>query len=315
MRTPSPLPRQLRNRAFTLAQAQGLGVSRRRLDASDVRRVIGPVFFHGPGEPDLHSVLQCLVRLYPGIWASHLTAALLHEFWLPPRFQRPGDVHVSRARSQPQVKLSGLVCHRPMVLDSEVSTLHGVPISTPARTWLDLAAQLEHDALVVVGDQLVRFPRWGHELQFDRWSTQEQLAGLLAAHPNLPGTARARAALQDIRVGSDSPPETMLRLALIRSGLPEPELQVRLDPADKKSPEADLGYRRYRIGIQYDGEHHRTPEQQASDNWRDGHFDRARWRYFKFGREDLRTSFVRACHLIREAIGQAQIIAVPGSDA
>ncbi|WP_149955154.1 hypothetical protein [Zafaria cholistanensis] len=273
------------------------------------------MFFHGPGEPDLRAVLECLVGLYPGIWASHLTAALLHEFWLPPRFRRPGDLHISRARKQPQVKLSGLVCHRPLVLDGEVSTLQGIPVSTPARTWLDLAGTLEHDALVVLGDQLVRLPRWGRELQFERWSTPGQMAELLTAHPNVPGTARARAALKDVRVGSDSPPETMLRLALVRSGLPEPELQVRLNPADRNSPEADLGYRRYRIAIQYDGEHHRTPAQQASDNRRDGYFDRARWRYFKLGREDLRTSFTRACQLIREAIVEAQGDAVPGLNA
>ena len=72
-----------------------------------------------------------------------------------------------------------------------------------------------------------------------------------------------------MRVGVDSPRETRLRLALVDAGLPEPEVQCRLDPSNRHAPTVDLGYRPWRLALQYEGEHHRTAEQQARDVLRD----------------------------------------------
>jgi len=102
-----------------------------------------------------------------------------------------------------------------------------------------------------------------------------------------------------------SGPETKLRLALVAAGLPEPQLQVRLDPDDRWSPEADLGYRRLRIALQYEGASHRTPDQLRRDNRRDAQVDKARWRYLKFDSADLFDGFARACREVREALRQA----------
>ncbi|GAA3673224.1 hypothetical protein GCM10023081_09510 [Arthrobacter ginkgonis] len=214
------------------------------------------------------------------------------------------------------LRLHGTVCHRLAVHPGEVQTVlppldgpfeaTGLRIATPARTWLDLAALLPFEDLVAVGDQVVRIPRARFEGRIDPWATPAGLSRLLDAHPNFTGIRTARAALKDVRVGSDSPPETKLRLALVRSGLPEPELQVRLDPEDQWSPEADLGYRHFRVAIQYEGASHRTPEQLRRDNRRDAQFDKARWRYLKFDSADLFDGFARACREVREALCQAQ---------
>jgi hypothetical protein len=63
--------------------------------------------------------------------------------------------------------------------------------------------------------------------------------------------------------------------ALTDAGLPEPELQVQIVPGDSYSPAADMGYRRHRMAIQYDGGHHLTREQQSRDNRRDEAFNSA----------------------------------------
>jgi hypothetical protein len=94
-----------------------------------------------------------------------------------------------------------------------------------------------------------------------------------------------------MRVGADSYPETFLRLAMLDAHLPEPELQVRLDPSNPWSPTADLGYRRFRIALQYDGEHHRSREQQSRDNRRDEAFISAGWSYFKVNADDMDEGF------------------------
>jgi hypothetical protein len=153
-----------------------------------------------------------------------------------------------------------------------------------------------------VGDQLVRQPRPGLEDRIEPWSTLPQLNEMMQRHPKLKGIVKAREAAELVRPGSDSAPETFLRLALTAAGLPEPELQLRIVPNDPYSPAADLGYRAQRIAIQYDGGHHLTREQQSRDNRRDESFNAAGWRYFKFNADDLAHDFRRAVNQVRIAL-------------
>jgi hypothetical protein len=45
-----------------------------------------------------------------------------------------------------------------MLYDDEVTVLHGIPVTTPERTWLDMAEMLIVDELVAMGDSCVRVP-------------------------------------------------------------------------------------------------------------------------------------------------------------
>ena len=92
-----------------------------------------------------------------------------------------------------------------------------------------------------------------------------------------------------------------LRLAMVDANLPEPELQLRLDPRDPLSPAADLGYREYRIAVQYDGAHHRSREQQTRDNRRDELFIHAGWFYVKPNADDLADGFRSLVCRIKQA--------------
>jgi hypothetical protein len=196
-----------------------------------------------------------------------------------------------------------VVGHTVLVFPEEVTVQEGISISTPARTWLDLASILPLEDLVAMGDQLVRHPRPGLEIRTEPWATREDLSTMLKRHPKLQGIVKARHAVELIRTGADSAPETFLRLALTAAGLPEPELQLRLVPGDSYSPAADLGYRKQRIAVQYDGAHHRTREQQSRDNRRDEVFNAAGWRYFKFNADDLANDFRGAVRRVRFAFG------------
>ena len=114
----------------------------------------------------------------------------------------------------------------------------------------------------------------------------------------------AREALHLVRVGADSPPETELRLALIEAGLPEPELQVPGDPQDRFARIVDLGYRAWRLALQYDGEHHRSREQQARDARRDGWLQDHGWRSLRLTADDRLTGFARAIESVRLRRGE-----------
>ena len=105
-----------------------------------------------------------------------------------------------------------------------------------------------------------------------------------------------------MRVGADSAPESLLRLAIADAGLPEPELQVPLRTGDARSPSADLGYRHRRLAIQYDGGHHLDEAQMFSDRRRNKAFESAGWTVLVFDKDDHADDFRRAVGQIKKAL-------------
>lgn len=302
MRPPAALPLHLASAPFTVYEARAATLGNSRLRASDVTTAGRLLYLPTGWEFELRGLARALSAATPGAWISHITAAILLGLWLPPWYRGCRELHLSKPKALPPVRRAGVVGHTVLAFDDELMEWDGIRISTPARTWLDLARVLPLEDLVAVGDQLVRQPRAGLEGRTEPWTALPQLTAMLRRHPKLKGIVKARQALELIRQGSDSAPETFLRLALTDAGLPEPELQLRVVPGDPYSPAADLGYRRHRIAIQYDGGHHRTREQQSRDNRRDESFNAAGWRYFKFNADDLADDFRGAVLRVRAAL-------------
>ncbi|WP_460690171.1 hypothetical protein [Nesterenkonia suensis] len=307
MRHPAPLPPSLHGQIFTRRQALCAGVPEKRLRARDIERVAcgiyrhvpGPQSLGGTGEPESTAALDvglltALCERAPEAWLSHTTAARLYGLPLPPRLAADPCLHVSGAfRSRTAAELGPVRQHGPVkCLTGEVVEHQGLRIASPERVLIDLMPLLQHDELVVLGDALVRQPRAVFESRSHPWSTRDQLWSCLSRHGHTRGIVPAREALGRVRVGADSPPETLLRLRLVEAGCPEPELQARLHPEDPFSPVTDLAYRRWRVAIQYEGAHHFSAEQQAGDEWRDGAFQRDGWHVARANRVDLREGFI-----------------------
>lgn len=266
----SPLPEQLRDGPFTRPEARALGVSDQRLRSPDIVRLSRglymtagqesgwPTGFDGPGHGLGLPTLLALVRRYPGAAVSHGTAAHVYRLPVPQDVLDDVRVHLTwpagAARAQSRIVHSH--CHP--LPEQDRATFRRLPLTSPARTWLDLASdpRLDVTDLVTVSDAIVNRP-WVDGLRVDGMDTLAGLAAVMDRSSRPRGIARAREALALSRVGADSPPETRTRLALITAGLPEPEVQMTAEPSDRSSPTADLGYRRWRIAIQYDGKHHR----------------------------------------------------------
>lgn len=91
---------------------------------------------------------------------SHASAAALWGLWLPPGRQAPPQL--SRLRPAAQPRVAGVEGHRlrldpavDLVVLGAAGTAHTV--TSPGRTWLDLAAAgLRGEDLVVAGDALLR---------------------------------------------------------------------------------------------------------------------------------------------------------------
>ncbi len=155
-----------------------------------------------------------------GAWISHVTAARIHGTFLPPWLSDSNELHLSKPRQLPSVRRKGVIGHTVVASADEIEYVQGIWMSTRSRTWLDLARRLPLPDLVCMGDQLIRTPRPEFEERETAFTTLEALRDLVGRHKNLQGVVRAREALDLMRVGADSAPESLLRLAMLDAGIP-----------------------------------------------------------------------------------------------
>ena len=299
------LPGLLATAPFTLDSARSSGVSTDRLRRKDVVHVGRGLYRPSDWSFELEGAARALSAASPGAWISHVTAARLRCQLLPPWLADSTELHLSKPRSLPSVRRKGVVGHTLFARDDEIESIDGIRVSTRSRTWLDLARQLSVRDLVCMGDQLIRIPRVDFEGRTQPYDTLDGLRSLVGRHPNLQGIVRAREALDLMRVGADSAPESLLRLAMADAGLPEPDLQLALREADAMSPSADLGYRHRRLAIQYDGEHHLLDAQSLSDRRRNKAFESAGWTVLIFDKGDHADGFQRAIGKIKRTLRTA----------
>ena len=95
----------------------------------------------------------------------------------------------------------------------------GLPTADLASCWLQLAAESTIDELVEVADAMMR--------RKQPFTTRATLTATIDSHKGSPGIRRARAALDLSREGTDSIPETDLRLLLVRGGITGSSCQFR----------------------------------------------------------------------------------------
>ncbi|MRG59091.1 hypothetical protein GE115_04295 [Agromyces sp. CFH 90414] len=246
----APLPFELAFRPFTVRQATEAGVSRSRLRANDLERP-----FRGVRSPVLAQDAVDRCRAYatrmPSAHAfSHVTAAEL--FGLPLPSMRESPLHVS-ALSGREPRMRGIVGHRLDASRIEIRSRQGVRTVSAADAWCQLASMrgpaFSHDDLVAAGDRLLGWPR--------PLIRVEELDAAIDRHRGSRGTLARDRARRDIRPGSASRRESLLRLDVIRRGFPEPECNGPIDlPTGRVY--GDLVFRREKVLMEYEGDHHRT---------------------------------------------------------
>ena len=129
-------------------------------------------------------------------------------------------------------------------------------ITTAERTFIDLAARLSLPTLVAFGDYSLR----------NQLTDPATLTHCLVDCTGQRGVRRARQALSMLDPRAESPRESMLRIVLEESGLPRPIPQLVIRSANGDFiARGDLVYTEHKVVVEYDGAHHLTREQQASD--------------------------------------------------
>lgn len=271
-----PLPSSLAGIPFTVAAGRAAGLGDGRMRGPDLARPFRGVRTAGAPATVVELCRAYLLRLRPGEYFSHTTAAALWGCPLPARSSPRGPLHVSgtgRAARGPQV-----IGHQ--VTDPAVRVVlrYGLPVADAASVFRQLGQHLSLDDLVVVGDHLVLDPAVLDPYDPRPYASIDQLRRRSAG--SYRGARTAKAAVDLVRVGAESPRETLLRLLLQRAGLPEPELNLEIDGVKRRwRHRADIVYRTWKVIAEYDGDQHRTDTVQyerdirrfddfSSDDWR-----------------------------------------------
>jgi len=147
--------------------------------------------------------------------ASHGSAALIHGL---SRLGRPsGRVRLTCDRGRGRYRRLDIDArlHVAGLPIEHVIFVHGVPVTTPARTVVDLSRTVSFRGGVVLADSALR-----------AGTTQEDLRAVLGYCRRWPGRRRAVAVAEFASGLAESPLESVSRVLFAEGGLPTPELQA-----------------------------------------------------------------------------------------
>lgn len=284
----TPRPGQIPHGSFLIADAEMLGLSRKQASRNGILTPSRGVRLPLQSTGTVADNVRAYCRLDPVSVLTHSTAARIFRICLPGWLDQDWRIHIARPASGWKPRRRNVVGHQLAFKPSEVVMLNGVRLTSPARTWLDLASLLSVEDLVAAGDSIVVEHNDEFPVPRTPLATIAELHRMVGQHPGMRGVKKARHALDMIRVGADSAPETMMRLALVRAGLPEPVLNVVLrNRLGRPVVWPDAAYPEQRVSLQYDGNHHGGPEQYLRDITRQSLTESLGWREIRVQRSDL----------------------------
>jgi len=137
----------------------------------------------------------------------------------------------------------GVLVHAAHLPRGHVTARAGVPITSVARTVVDLARSSPFTAAVVAADSALR----------TKQVTKAELHAVLTACERWPGIRRARRVVAFSDGRSESVFESIARVAFDEQGLPAPDLQVWVGGEDEVVGRVDFLWRAYRTVGEADG--------------------------------------------------------------
>ena len=253
------------------------GLGDKELRRRDVVRLSRDTYLPRSLARDLPArVAAVLLTAPPGAVVSHMTAAALWGIEIPLR-PVDGPVHITVSTGSSVRARHDRSVHRSPLTDGEVTRSRGIPMTTPERTWRDLAMVLTPPALLAVTDQLLRLG-----------CTLLDLQSQVARRPSGRGVARARAVLPVADPRAESPMESVLRWLLHAAGLPRPVLQHEVhSPGGRKLGRADLAWPDRKVLVEFDGEVHRRRDVFVNDLRRQNQLVAEGWIVLRFTSADL----------------------------
>lgn len=184
----------------------------------------------------------------------------------------------------------GVKARSETLLDAEISSCGGVPVTSVARTAFDLARRGPAGRAVERLDALAAATKF---------NVHDVLA-LAGNHPHVKGRRRVEHLLDQVDDGAQSPRETWLRLLLIEAGFPRPQTQIPvLRPDGYSYYFLDMGWRDRMVAVEYDGEQHRVDRKiYRDDRTRSEYIASVGWRRIRVIAGDRKPDVVRRVHQV-----------------
>lgn len=230
---------------------------RSRVRSGRLRPVHRGVYQVGPVPGRYAREMAAVLACGPGVVVSHRSAGSLWAILPPPDATTPVELSINSRRP---FRRPGVVVHRTLSLDGDDLThVEGVPITSPVRTLLDLAAVLRFRELE---QALARAER--AELV-----NRADLSKAIERNRHRPGVTALRALLAGEAVPAMARSEAEERfLQLLRKAqLPSPETNVRVHGF-----EVDFLWRAQGVAVEVDGfAYHGSQASFEGDRRRDAH--------------------------------------------
>lgn len=292
----------------TRRQLLNMGVSStgidRRVGSGRLFTVYPEVFVIG-GAPRTtrQELMAAVLALGRGAALSHVSAASLWGM-LP----QPKTIHVATPR--PRWRRKPFVVHRSTDLGPRfIDEIDAIPVTTPARTIVDLGAVVGRRTVGLAFDAALR----------DRLVTLDEVAGVIekVARRGRSGVGAARDLLEERqtwRGGTESVLEDLFRQLLQDAGLPLPEPQVYLrDASGRVVARVDFAYRDRRLVIELDGfRYHSDPGSFVKDRVRQNRVVSAGYRMLRYTAHDLREAPARVIAEVSRFLTQVPVNQGPG---
>ena len=185
----------------------------------------------------------------------------------------------------------GVVVRNERCSPDEVASTGQLTVATPARAGYDLARHLPRTMAVAHLDALARVTG----------VTPMDLYRLVHRYPGARGNKRARRSIELMDAGAESPKETWLRVLLLDAKFPRPAAQIRVTEG-AMTAFVDMGWQELKIGVEYDGDHHRTSRSQfLKDIMRVEMLERNGWIIIRVVAESHPTEIL---HRVRQAFAR-----------
>ncbi|MDT5260085.1 MAG: hypothetical protein QOD10_5165 [Mycobacterium sp.] len=181
-----------------------------------------------------------------GILAGLSASALHGARWIDP--SRPAAIIDTNRREAPGVQV-----WEERIEPDEITVVNQMRVTTPARTALDLARRYPRGIAIAAVDALMQ-------------ATELKMADvepLVDRYRGRHGMKAARAALELVDGGAQSPKETWLRLLLMSAGFPRPQTQIAVrNEWGWAEAYLDMGWEDIKVAVEYDGDQHRSSRAQ-----------------------------------------------------
>lgn len=271
------VPRQLTLAPFRGVDAVAAGlVTRRQLSAERWLRLL-PDVYAWEGLPLDHRTRCAAAHLFldgRGVISGRDAAAL----WGADALVRGAPIEVTVPNGTRFRTPHGLRVVRSTLPAADLRERDGLPLTAPRRTAFDLARRLNlFDAVVCIDAMLAA-----------GLVTESEIAWQAAERPSWPKASQIRLVLHFCDAGAESPQESRLRLILVGGRLPRPVTQYVVHDDDGRFvARLDLAYPHRKLGIEYDGDQHRSREAFRNDARRLNDLRACGWTVLRFVAADM----------------------------